>query len=157
MFIKKISTFALLNLLFIEPQAMAQGEVNGPSYTPLGQWKTEDGRATVDIQPCGNKICGKIINLSEPLDPETHRPKTDIENQDSSLKNRPLMGLQIISDFTPDTTTPNHWIDGKIYSPREGKTYHAQFTLESPTQMNIRGYVGIPLFGKTQVWTKVSK
>lgn len=156
MLIKKIGTFALFNLLFIGSQ-VAQGETKGPLYSPLGQWKTEDGRATVDIQPCGKKVCGKIISLSEPLDSETHKPKMDTENQDISLKKRPLMGLQIISDFTPDATIPNHWVDGKIYSPREGKTYNAQFTLENPRQMNIRGYVGIPLFGKTQIWTKLSK
>lgn len=48
----------------------------------------------------------------------------------------------------------NTWSDGTIYDPREGKTYSCKLTLKSPDQLNVRGYVGVALFGRTEIWTR---
>src|SRR5262249_7258632 len=42
-----------------------------------GTWLTEDGKARIRIAACGPALCGTIISLKEPNDPQTNRPKTD--------------------------------------------------------------------------------
>ncbi|MCX6218922.1 DUF2147 domain-containing protein [Spirosoma sp.] len=46
------------------------------------------------------------------------------------------------------------WQNGTIYAPREGKMYSCKMTLKDSAHLNIRGYVGVSLFGQTEVWTK---
>lgn len=125
-----------------------------------GLWKTQDGRAKVDIKPCkagSSTLCGKIIELREPLDPKTGREKTDSFNPEDNLKGRKLMGMITLWNFKPVSDAPNHWSDGKIYSPREGKTYSSEMEIsEDGKTLTVRGYVGLPIFGQSQVWTRTT-
>ena len=128
------------------------------ALSPDGIWKTQDGRALVKIGNCdGNsqKKCGKIVDLKWPNDPQTGQPKMDAKNDDNALRSRPLMGLQNVQGFVQDGASKELWTDGTIYSPREGKTYNANMTVINEETLELRGYVGVPLFGKTQTWTKV--
>jgi uncharacterized protein (DUF2147 family) len=121
-----------------------------------GIWLTENKRAKVEIYNCaGNAetLCGKIVWLLEPND-DKGNPKIDQENPEESLKNRPLFGLEILKGFTPVEDSPGSWENGSIYDPKEGKTYRCTMDLQEDGTLEIRGYVGIPLFGKTQVWTR---
>lgn len=132
---------------------------NNPSasQSPLGFWKTEDKKAIVDIYFCANdakKLCGKITELTTPIDPETGQPKTDKHNTDEKLKDRPLLGLEILSGFVSEDGSQKAWKDGEIYSPTEGKTYDSTMELDGDT-LKVRGHVF--LFYKTQEWTRVSK
>lgn len=125
-----------------------------------GLWKTEDQKAKIEINPCptnSQKMCGVIVELQEPLDPKTGKEKTDKLNPDPALKDRPLLGLMNLTDFISDPEDPNHWTDGKIYSPREGETYSCELTLSEANILNVRGYIGLPLLGKTQTWTRTTK
>lgn len=49
----------------------------------------------------------------------------------------------------------NVWGDGKIYNPEDGKEYNCKMTLKDPNTLEVRGYVGISLFGKNQTWTRI--
>jgi uncharacterized protein (DUF2147 family) len=80
------------------------------------------------------------------------KPATDHNNSDPSLRARLVCGLEMLGGFRQ--TEPQRWGDGWIYSPENGKTYSASMVLESPTVLRLRGYVGIPLFGETQTWTR---
>ncbi|WP_085783582.1 DUF2147 domain-containing protein [Candidatus Nucleicultrix amoebiphila] len=120
-------------------------------------WLTEDGRAKVNIGSCANNpaaLCGKIVWLKEPLD-KAGKPKVDKENPDESLQSRPLMGLEILQDFVQSEDS-NEWVDGTIYSPKEGSTYSCKINLleENPNKLRVRGYVLFPALGKTQIWTR---
>lgn len=125
-----------------------------------GKWKTEakgeeTKTATVDIAPCDNNtqnLCGKIVGLDEPLDPETNLPKKDKKNKDKSLRDRPIMGLQMISDLKPQKNGKGYE-DGEIYSPKTGKTYRASMKLKDQNTLNVKGHVFI--FSSTQTWTRV--
>ena len=125
-----------------------------------GLWKTQDGRAKVDIKPCAsgsNTVCGKIIQLREPLDPTTGHEKTDQLNPEEKLKNRKLIGMMMLWDFKPESDDSNRWSEGKIYNPREGKTYSAEMEVtEGGKQLSIRGYIGLPIFGQSQIWTRTT-
>jgi len=117
----------------------------------LGSWANPNGQDHILIYKRGNKFFGKLDWIKFPND-ETGKPKTDKENPDPALRTRPDLGLELLKDFTYDGD--NVYEDGTIYDPKSGKTYSCKMTVEG-TQLKIRGYVGISLFGRTEVWTRV--
>jgi uncharacterized protein (DUF2147 family) len=118
-----------------------------------GMWVTADGRAAVDIEPCAAKLCGTIAWLKAPLN-DQGKPKTDIHNSDASLTTRPLCGLKLLWDFAPDGD--GAWSGGQIYDAEHGDTYNSNMHIQPDGTLLVRGYVGISLFGKSQVWTRPS-
>jgi uncharacterized protein (DUF2147 family) len=116
----------------------------------FGPWLTESKRGVVDIFPCGDKVCGKLVWMIEPI--RRGAPAVDDYNPTPELRQRPLCGLVMLGDF--HETAPKHWEDGWIYDPDSGKTYRANMTLEENGMLRLRGYVGIPLFGESQHWTR---
>lgn len=122
----------------------------------VGTWLNEDKDAQVEIYKEGNIYNGKIVWLLNPIDEETGKPKLDDKNEDVSLQSRPVMGLLLLHDFVFDGD--DEWEDGKIYDPKNGKTYSCYMEFEDEDDMNtlkIRGYIGISLIGRTTYWTKV--
>jgi uncharacterized protein (DUF2147 family) len=93
-----------------------------PPPDPTGLWSTKDDDSVIEIAPCGQFYCGTLVWLAEP-DDTSGKPKTDQENEDESLRTRPLIGLQLLIDLAPDK---NQW-RGKAYNPEDGKTYEITF------------------------------
>jgi uncharacterized protein (DUF2147 family) len=119
--------------------------------TPQGWWLDQTGRAGILIAACGTQLCGRIEWLKVPLDTENH-PKTDIHNPDSTLQVRPLCGLQMLGGFVPDGN--GGWTGGWIYDPEKGKTYKSAMHLAADGTLRVRGYIGIPLLGRSATWTR---
>ncbi len=132
------------------------GTLNGPpanAQQVLGVWTPEEGDSEIEIALCeGGKICGRIISLTEPLN-EEGTEKLDVNNRDESLRSRPILGLELLSGFAASGDTK--WKGGRIYNPRDGKTYKSTLTLTADGTLKVRGYVGIPALGQTQVWSRV--
>jgi uncharacterized protein (DUF2147 family) len=124
----------------------------------IGRWTVADGKSRVEIYRANDgTIEGKICWLRDPVypggDAEAGKPMRDRLNPDPTLANRPLMGLVIMRDFKSDGT--NRWSGGTVYDPECGKTYKGKMSLdEGRTTLNLRGYVGISLFGRTEKWTR---
>jgi len=116
----------------------------------LGLWQTADGKACVEIARCGEKYCGKIVWLKEPL--KDGKPVVDDKNPEEAKRARPVLGLAILRDFEYDGD--NVWTGGKVYDPESGNDYSAKMTLEEPSLLDLRGYVLVPLFGRTSTWTR---
>lgn len=125
----------------------------------LGVWATEKAEAHVEISRDENGYNGSIIWLKEPFYSEADgeelagRPKTDRENPDIALHDRPIIGLAIMQGFR--FAGKNRWVDGTIYDPENGKTYKCYLWLTKEGSLKVRGYVGISLFGRTSEWTPV--
>lgn len=117
----------------------------------LGTWLTADGKAHVEIFQCGDRYCGKIVWLSEPL--ENGLPKRDKENPDEALRDRPILGLVLMRDFSYEGDAT--WAGGKVYDPESGDEYQGKMTLQDAKTLDLRGYVLLPLFGRTETWTRV--
>ena len=83
---------------------------------------------------------------------ENGNPKVDNLNPDESLQSRPRMGMVMMYDFSHDED--NVWNDGEIYDPKSGNTYSGTITLTSENNLDLRGYVGLPIFGRTSNWTR---
>jgi uncharacterized protein (DUF2147 family) len=123
----------------------------------LGIWKTELDESKVNIFMCGEKICGKIIWLKNPVytdsrDGEVGTPVIDLKNPDPALNNRPVLGMRILEGFTAEGG--NSWGKGTCYDPKSGNTYRGRIHLAASDRLELRGYIGIPLFGRTSVWTR---
>jgi uncharacterized protein (DUF2147 family) len=122
------------------------------TVSPIGVWKNDD--ATFEIFENQGKLSGKIIAMREPRTPEG-RDKTDIHNPDAAKRERPIIGLVFLSGFTQKSRT--RWENGTVYDPKSGNTYSCSMELDGPEKINMRGYIGISLIGRTDVWTRVRK
>jgi uncharacterized protein (DUF2147 family) len=116
----------------------------------IGVWKNED--ATFEIFENQGKLSGKIIALKEPQTPEG-KEKMDIHNPDPTKRARPIVGLVFMSGFSKKSDA--RWEDGTIYDPKTGNTYSGSMELEGPETIKVRGFIGISLMGRTDVWTRV--
>ncbi len=117
-----------------------------------GTWLVQDGSAKVKIEKAGGKYVGKIVWLKNPND-KNGQPVLDNKNPDVSLQNRSVLGLLLLKDFIYDGD--NAWTDGEIYDPDSGKTYSCKITMKNNQAIEVRGYVGISLFGRTENWKRV--
>jgi len=129
---------------FFASAAMAQATV-------FGIWVDEGGLSHIEIFDCGGQICGKFIWFEEPNE-EDGTPKLDDENPDEAMRTRPLMGLQLLEGF--DASGPTAWAGGTIYDPQSGKTYSSTMELLDDNTIEVRGYVVLPIFGRSQTWTR---
>jgi len=132
-----------LRLLLIGLAIVAVAQAQQSEIT--GQWIEPTGSA-IRIDHCGPQLCMWVVAIS----PKAPAP-FDIYNPDPAKRKRSLCGLEIGSGFS--LRTPGEARDGTLYDPKSGKTYHGQLKLNG-NKLELRGYVGIPLFGETQIWTR---
>lgn len=118
-----------------------------------GFWLTENGKAIVRFDSCGTKVCGTMVWVANPTD-ETGDLKRDTNNTDTDQRARPICGLPLLGGL--GQAKAGRWEDGWIYNPRDGETYSAEVELVSESKLKVRGFLGISLFGSSQVWTRVS-
>ncbi|HEY7609173.1 MAG TPA: DUF2147 domain-containing protein [Alphaproteobacteria bacterium] len=129
------------------PEAVAQGQ------NPVGQWMTEGGKSHVQIYQCGPHLCGRIVWLREP-NGKDGLPKVDFRNPDQSKRSQKIVGLMMMWNFAK-ASDPGEWESGRIYNPEEGETYKSTLKLRPDGKLEVRGYVGISLLGKSQYWERV--
>lgn len=118
----------------------------------LGTWLTGSGKAHVEIKKFNNTYYGQIVWLKEPND-ASGKPKTDRNNSDKSRQNNPLLGLKMLLSFS--YKGDKQWKDGTIYDPENGKTYSCNIEMIDNNTLNIRGYIGVSLIGRTDGWKRV--
>jgi len=134
----------ILTIVSVNITAKAQTDkIEGLWYNDIKSAKIQISKGT------DGKFNGKIVWLKEPL--KDGKPKIDEENKDQKLRSRPIIGMAILSGFVPDGD--NKYTDGKIYDPKNGKTYSCNITHKGKT-LSIRGYVGISLLGRTTTWER---
>jgi uncharacterized protein (DUF2147 family) len=129
------------------PRARAQPA----DQAALGLWLVEEKTGIVEIYHCGAALCGRIAWMREPLRPDGSI-KRDDKNPDPAKRSRTICGMDTLTGFMP--AGPNEWEDGRAYDPNEGSTYHAEMRIEPDGRLRLRGYIGIPLFGQSRLWTR---
>lgn len=77
--------------------------------------------------------------------------RVDNKNPDASLRSRSLCGLVIGTQF--QASDSSHASGGRVYDPKSGNTYRGGMALDGEV-LHLRGYVGLPLFGRTEVWRR---
>lgn len=129
---------------------LAQEQPSDAADAILGEWLTAEGKAKVQIYRCDTLYCGKIIWLKEPV--KNGKEVVDDKNPDPALQTKPVIGLVIVRGFSFDGD--DAWTGGKVYDPESGDTYSGKMTLKDPHTLRLRGYILIPLLGRTEVWTR---
>jgi uncharacterized protein (DUF2147 family) len=115
----------------------------------VGKWTTIDdetgqAKSIVEIfKKSDGKYYGKILKLLQ-------KPENDnCVNCKDDRKNKPLLGLEIIRNLKKEG---NEFTSGTITDPKTGKTYKCTIT-RNGEKLNVRGYIGFSLIGRTQTWT----
>ncbi len=145
----RLARAALLvaTLVCLPPSGTAAG-----AALPQGLWLI-DGKVAVQIFDCEGLLCGRILWLRIPRDPQG-KFVTDKKNPDPTLRRRRLCGLTILWGLR--STGLDRWGDGWFYNPDDGSTYSVSAKLVSPDEITARIYVGFPLFGKTKTLQRVA-
>lgn len=137
----------LLALLFVAAEAEKADPI-------CGVWFSQERDAKLQIYQQGETFEAKIIWLKEPN--RAGRPDIDANNPDLALRGRPMLGLVLLRDLRK-SDTPNLYTGGRIYDPKNGKTYDCRVTLNGD-KIELRGFVlGLPLLGRTSTWTKAPR
>lgn len=119
----------------------------------LGIWLTGSKKGHIQIFKQGDRYFGKIVWLQEPNDPATGKPQLDTQNPDAQKKSQPILGMVNLRDFK--YSGGNLWENGKIYDPENGKEYSCKMTLVNANQLDVRGFIGLSIIGRTDKWTRI--
>lgn len=143
-----LKTAAMAAAVLLSSSLIAGAQAATPA---AGTWLSADGGTKVRVSECGgNKLCGKVVWLNEPIDRETGKPKTDKRNADPAKRSRPLIGVPVVNGMAP--SGDNKW-SGKIYNADDGKIYDAHVTLVSENAMQVQGCV-LGILCKSQTWKR---
>jgi uncharacterized protein (DUF2147 family) len=133
----------LLLLILMSNGSVANGAIEGV-------WITADGDGLIEFQVQDEQLSGVIAGSAS--DPNHIKPpRYDDLNPDASLRERPLLGLAIVTNLL---SSGNDKWKGQVYDPNSGKTYQCTITLLDANTLKLRGYIGFSLLGKTRVWTR---
>lgn len=130
-------------LLFLSPCFDLHAQITGFWNVP----DEHDGivKSIVEIYEKDNQYFGRVDQV---LDSTKH---THCENCVGDLKDKPLTGMLILYDLDK---TPTGGVDGSVMNPGSGKVYSCYIELAGPDKLKLRGYMGLPAFGKTLYWTR---
>jgi len=146
---KHLGLILLLFVIFASSNAQTN---NAEANKIIGVWQTGSGKGRIQITAYNDKFGGKLVWLREPFD-EKGNPKTDIKNPDESKRKNPKLGLNNLLGFTYEGN--GKYENGTIYDPENGKTYNCVMSLENDSTLKIKGYVGITMIARTDVWKRV--
>lgn len=153
--INKIMFAALLFTAVLSAPMPANARMiveKGDPNAIVGTWKNGEGTGMIKITRNGEKFQGQIVWLKEPNDPETGKPKLDKNHPDKVNHSRPVMGLTNMWGFK--SSKEGVWDGGKIYDPKKGSTYDCTIKMKDDNTLEVRGYIGISLIGRTDTWTR---
>ncbi|WP_062193282.1 DUF2147 domain-containing protein [Caldimonas taiwanensis] len=125
--------------------------------SPVGLWKTIDDaskkeKSLVRITEQGGVLSGRIEKL---LDPQS-KPDAVCDKCSDERKGQPIVGLTIIRNVRQNADDASVWDGGDILDPNNGKVYRVRLKpVDGGKTLEVRGYIGAPLLGRTQVWQRV--
>lgn len=121
----------------------------------VGVWWNDEKTTQIEVEKKDGKYIGTIVFM-KPESYENGAPPKDEENPDKSLRNRSVIGIQILSGFEYNAKD-KEWKKGRIYDPGSGKTYDCYAWLESNELLKLKGFVaGIRWMGKSSEWYRAT-
>ena len=123
----------------------------------VGIWKTIDDKTNepsslIKIEDVNGVLEGTVIKII----PTPGKVSTSTCSLcKDERKDKPIVGMKIMTDLKREK--PGVWTNGKILDPEEGEIYRVRLVTEDGKKMDVRGYIGIPLLGRTQVWYKAEQ
>ncbi|MEM7545243.1 MAG: DUF2147 domain-containing protein [Pseudomonadota bacterium] len=138
---------AILTALLAIAPALAGPAAAGDA---TGLWLTEKKGVIVKLYECDGALCGQTVWLKKDKNKDG-TPRIDTKNPDPALRDRPWCGIHVITDVKP--RRPGKWEGGEVYDPKTGETFDFDIE-ETDTGLKVRGYLGLPLLGKSERWTR---
>lgn len=132
----KLSAGAIAAALMLASAVAAQG----PNGDVSGVWIDHTGQGAVEIAPCGNRVCGRVVWLKDP----EHR----------SRSGKRICGAQVLGDLRKEGG--NLWDSGWIYNPEDEERFSASLQLANADTLMVTGYLGIKLLGETFTWKRAT-
>jgi uncharacterized protein (DUF2147 family) len=126
----------------------------GSDVSAIGRWvtiddKTHTPRSVVDITEVAGILRGKIAKIYERPGETAGDLCTMCTDE---RRNKPILGMTILDGLRREGDV---WSGGTILDPDTGKVYSATIGLQgSGEKLNVRGYIGISLFGRSQTWMR---
>jgi uncharacterized protein (DUF2147 family) len=123
--------------------------------TPAGLWRSidDDGKtekSQVRIVNTGGVLSGKVEKITDPAKADEKCVKCEDDRKD-----KPILGMTIISGAKQDSEETDKWVGGMILDPVKGTSYKLILkTIEGGKKLEVRGYIGSPMFGRTQTWIR---
>lgn len=149
-------------ILFVSICAIILGTANVQAQEAdkiVGKYLPPEKDSVIEVFKCGDKYCGRTFCIKDnayPADSKEGVPGTpylDHHNPDPELKKKPNLGAQFLHNFV--FKSEGKYVDGKIYNPRDGKTYCGKMDLDGDT-LFLKGHLCIASFlGKTNEWKRV--
>ena len=148
-----LAALVALSIAFLPVQCLAsdKGDTSNPSGIE-GWWQSWDSLLYIFVEQGEARVfAAGILNPSlvkgESVYWSLEEPLTDLENPDPNLRSRSLLGLEVGADMR---NKGKRW-QGRIYDPRSGTWYKSRLSIVDG-QLNIRGYIGMPMLGQTRVF-----
>jgi uncharacterized protein (DUF2147 family) len=141
--------------IFVAIVALYTGSVVAADMTPVGTWKTIDDetkkvKSIVEISEVNGEVIGKVKEILQ----SEKGPNPICDECEGERKNQPITGMTIIWGMKQDGDV---WDGGHILDPKNGSTYGCKLTpTDNGTKLQVRGFKGFSLLGRTQVWERVT-
>jgi uncharacterized protein (DUF2147 family) len=136
-----LAASAMFSALFF---MSGQNPASAATPIPSGVWLWDDGRAAVEFHACGERLCARIVWVTQEAAPNA-APLLDTKNPDPALRNRRICGLDYITDVK--RTKEGDWKNGRVYDFNGGSSYDLDIDTVGATQVKMRGYKGIRMLG----------
>lgn len=124
--------------------------------SPVGYWQTIDDvtskpKSIVEIKELPNHtLQGRVVKLYTD-------PAKVCTACSGDKKDQPILGMTVMHSLRLTQAEEQLWSNGEILDPKNGKTYHCNLRVSNnDTDLQVRGYLGVPLFGRTQTWHRVT-
>jgi uncharacterized protein (DUF2147 family) len=124
--------------------------------SPVGLWKTIDDatkkeKSLVRVTESGGVLTGRVEKLLD-----TDKPDPICDQCTDERKDKPVLGLTILRNVKASADDRELWEGGDILDPANGKLYKVRLKpVQGGKALEVRGYVGMPLLGRTQTWIRV--
>lgn len=136
---------AHLTILAAALCAFASPSIAQDASKVAGVWQSQSGITRVKVTPCGAGLCANVIWQKN--------PQKDVHNPDPAKRERPVVGLQLVSNMQP--VGPDEW-NGAIYNYEDGQTYAGKVKVVNGNAIQIGGCVMGGMICQSKTWTKVN-
>ena len=147
---KRLCALALALLALVSVGGAGAQQLSPKLQSAVGHWQTfSDGKPSGQVETylVDGKLFGRVTQLRPGRTPQDVCDKCS-----GQLKNRLILGLAILRDFHPDG---EDWVGGTAVDPENGKEYQGKIWTVGKDSLHMRGFIGISLFGRTEVWTRI--
>jgi uncharacterized protein (DUF2147 family) len=147
----------LCNSLIFVGETWSRTNTSASAFDHLpGLWQQVDdhtGRvqALIRITRSNTGLYSGVVEKIIPAPGDDPDPKC--EDCRDHRRNQRVLGMQIIDGLR--RTADMKYEGGEILDPDDGRVYRLRITvLGDGTRLDVRGYLGISLFGRSQVWQR---